>query len=51
VAKGDAVAAGTTIGLAGSTGLSTGPHVHWDAVAQGTFFDPQVLLDGALHAD
>ncbi len=48
VAEGDIVDAGRTIGLVGSTGLSTGPHLHWDAVAQGTFFDPQELLGGAL---
>lgn len=51
VAKGDTVSAGQTIGLVGTSGLSTGPHLHWDAVTQGIFFDPQLLLDGALKLE
>ena len=49
VQTGDPVTADTIIGLVGTTGLSTGPHLHWEAVAQGVFFDPQELLNGALR--
>ena len=49
VRAGDSVTPDTVIGLVGTTGLSTGPHLHWEAAAQGVFFDPQDLLDGALR--
>jgi murein DD-endopeptidase MepM/ murein hydrolase activator NlpD len=40
--QGQMVARGDTIGLTGSTGLSTGPHVHWEIVVNG------VNVDGLL---
>ena len=40
VADGDVVAAGDRIGLIGSTGLSTGPHLHWEVVVHGVNVDP-----------
>ncbi len=40
VAVGDAVAAGDRIGGLGSTGLSTGPHLHWEVVVHGVNVDP-----------
>ncbi|MCP5100386.1 MAG: LysM peptidoglycan-binding domain-containing protein [Chloroflexi bacterium] len=35
VAEGDTVMAGTLIAAGGSTGLSTGPHLHWDLQING----------------
>ena len=49
VQTGDPVTVDTVIGLVGSTGLSTGPHLHWEAAAQGVFFDAQEMLNGALR--
>lgn len=35
VGKGDAVKKGQSVGLVGSTGFSTGPHLHWEKYASG----------------
>jgi len=40
VAEGDVVGRGDTIGLVGSTGLSTGPHLHWEMRIDGVPTDP-----------
>ena len=44
VAAGDAVARGQRIGGAGSTGRSTGPHVHWSLKWHGRLVDPEALV-------
>jgi murein DD-endopeptidase MepM/ murein hydrolase activator NlpD len=44
VREGDTVAAGQTIGAVGSTGSSTGPHLHLRARRNGVSFDPMELL-------
>ncbi len=48
VAEGDQAEAGQTLGLSGSTGRVTGPHLHWGAKIGNRPFDPRALLDPAL---
>lgn len=43
VAAGQTVERGQTVGLVGSTGLSTGPHVHWQVWLAGEPVDPAFL--------
>lgn len=45
VEVGDWVNAGDVIGLGGSTGRSTGPHLHFETRYKGFTFDPQWLID------
>ena len=49
VKRGDSVAKGTVIGLIGSTGRSTGPHLHWSVRVGDARVDPRSLL--ALSLD
>lgn len=46
VAAGDRVEKGETIGYAGSTGRSTGVHVHFTVKRNGVICDPTPFLDG-----
>ncbi len=49
VKVGDLVKAGDMIGLGGSTGRSTGPHLHYEVRYQGNAIDPQDLYDFDAH--
>ena len=46
VNPGDAVAPGQVVGKIGSTGLSTGPHLHFEVLVAGQFQDPAGWLGG-----
>nr|WP_313896826.1 M23 family metallopeptidase [Streptomyces sp. GC420] len=41
---GQTVEAGTVVGFVGSTGLSTGPHLHFEVITDGRYTDPQPWL-------
>ena len=45
VSKGDAVDMGELIGTVGSTGASTGPHLHWEVRVFERAKNPQLFLD------
>ena len=46
VTPGQAVAQGTPVGAVGSTGNSTGPHLHFEIRAAGQKVDPMQYLKG-----
>lgn len=49
VSKGDSVALGERIGKAGSTGRSTGPHLHYEVRRNGNAIDPMRFLKTATR--
>ncbi|MDZ7727886.1 MAG: M23 family metallopeptidase [Dehalococcoidia bacterium] len=46
LSQGDVIQAGDVIGAVGSTGLSTGAHLHWEMAIHGTRVDPWHFVDG-----
>jgi murein DD-endopeptidase MepM/ murein hydrolase activator NlpD len=42
---GDEVFAGDLLGKGGSTGRSTGPHLHYELRYRGLVFDPEIVFD------
>lgn len=46
VSAGDQVVRGTPVGAVGNTGDSTGPHLHYQIMYQGTPVDPEPFLHG-----
>lgn len=47
VSAGDVVSQGGILGYVGSTGLSTGPHLHWEMSVSGVLVDALRWLDGS----
>jgi murein DD-endopeptidase MepM/ murein hydrolase activator NlpD len=47
VSPGDMVHKGDRIGTIGSTGISTGPHLHWGVYLYGTSVDPELFVQRA----
>ena len=50
VSEGDYVTQGQVIGTPGSTGYSSGPHLHYEIRENGSTIDPKPYLPGYIQA-
>lgn len=50
VTNGQAVSKGDTVGYVGSTGLSTGPHCHYEVWKDGSRIDPEQFYSGLTYS-
>ena len=50
VSEGDAVAQGDVLGITGSTGVSSGPHLHYEITENGSRVNPLNYLPGYIQA-
>ena len=48
VHEGAVISGGDLVGLSGSTGLATGPHLHWEIRVSGEYADPDAFLSRAV---
>ena len=50
VKEGDTVTQGQVIGVTGSTGISSGPHIHYEITENGSRVNPLQYLPGYIQA-
>ncbi len=50
VSEGQGVSSGATIGYVGSTGIATGPHLHFEVFSGGSRTDPEQFFSGLTFA-
>ena len=48
VSEGSVAESGALLGVSGSTGLSTGPHLHWEIRVSTEYADPDIFMSRAV---